>query len=265
MQQPLSLQDYTVRKGDTLNSIASRYNLTPKFLASSNSIRDPNKLQVGQSLIVAQAPQLASAMAPKPTVLSASRTAPSSNSKVVNTAARVSNTNSSGVPAYLHPILKAIRNAEANVMGYNTMVASNENHNLTNRTVQDVMDYQQAYRQKYKGRTGAAGAYQIMPGTFPHIIERMKLDPKTAIYDQQLQDRMAYDLLKYRGLEDYLKGKTPLDKIRVSIGKEWAGLPAKGSYSYYHGKGGNRANISEREYLDALIKAKSLYMSSNQI
>ena len=263
-QQPLSLQDYTIRKGDTLSSIANRYNLTPNFLASANSIKDPRKLQIGQKLIVAQAPQLSQPLlSPSPAAPApASVVRPAANTNPSTTAAP--SLQAGGVPHYLHPLLQVIRNAEANVMGYNTMVDSYENHNLINRTVQDVMDYQQAYRQKYKGRTGAAGAYQIMPGTFPGIISRMKLDPKTSIYNQQMQDRMAYDLLKYRGLEGYLQGKTPLSKIRVNIGKEWAGLPAVGSKSYYHGRGGNRANVSEKQYLDALRKIKQLYDSSKQ-
>ena len=43
---------YVVKKGDTLSAIAVRFNTTYKALASLNNIKDPNKIYVGQKLLI---------------------------------------------------------------------------------------------------------------------------------------------------------------------------------------------------------------------
>lgn len=55
-----SAQTYTVRRGDTLASIARRYGTTVERLAALNSIRDTSLIRVGQRLVVqGSAPQSA--------------------------------------------------------------------------------------------------------------------------------------------------------------------------------------------------------------
>ncbi len=43
---------YIIKKGDTLTSIAKRYNTTYQKIASDNGISNPNKIYVGQKLII---------------------------------------------------------------------------------------------------------------------------------------------------------------------------------------------------------------------
>ncbi|WP_221028770.1 LysM peptidoglycan-binding domain-containing protein [Actomonas aquatica] len=43
---------YTVEKGDTLSSIASRFGSTVKDIQNANRITDPRKVQVGQTLFI---------------------------------------------------------------------------------------------------------------------------------------------------------------------------------------------------------------------
>jgi LysM repeat protein len=43
---------YTIQKGDTYYSIARRYNIKPTALEAANPGVDPNRLSVGQSLVV---------------------------------------------------------------------------------------------------------------------------------------------------------------------------------------------------------------------
>jgi LysM repeat protein len=43
---------YTVKKGDTLSSIAKKYNTTYQKIAKDNNISNPNKINVGQKLII---------------------------------------------------------------------------------------------------------------------------------------------------------------------------------------------------------------------
>jgi len=52
---------YVVRSGDTLNSIAARFGVSPSALARANGISNPNKIYIGQRLVIsgsaAPAPQ----------------------------------------------------------------------------------------------------------------------------------------------------------------------------------------------------------------
>ncbi len=43
---------YTVKRGDTLNSIAARYGWSSAYLASVNHIANPNHIYVGQVLLI---------------------------------------------------------------------------------------------------------------------------------------------------------------------------------------------------------------------
>ena len=52
-------QSYTVSSGDTLSSIAARHGLNMKDLASWNSIADPNKINIGQKLVLSAPAQTA--------------------------------------------------------------------------------------------------------------------------------------------------------------------------------------------------------------
>lgn len=46
------LQDYTVQKGDSLSKIAARYGLRTRELAELNNLADPNKLRVGDRILL---------------------------------------------------------------------------------------------------------------------------------------------------------------------------------------------------------------------
>ena len=59
---PASGTTYTVQKGDTLTAIAKKYNTTVDALAKASGITDPNKIHVGQTIIIKGA-----AEKPKPT------------------------------------------------------------------------------------------------------------------------------------------------------------------------------------------------------
>ncbi len=47
-----SSKTYVVKKGDTLSGIAKKYNTTYQKIASDNNISDPNKIYIGQKLII---------------------------------------------------------------------------------------------------------------------------------------------------------------------------------------------------------------------
>jgi LysM repeat protein len=55
---------YVVRSGDTLNSIAARFGVSPSVLARANGISNPNKIYIGQRLVISGS--AAPAAQPKP-------------------------------------------------------------------------------------------------------------------------------------------------------------------------------------------------------
>jgi len=50
--EPVASSTYVIRKGDSLSKIASRHGLSALELSSLNNIKDPNKIRVGQTLIL---------------------------------------------------------------------------------------------------------------------------------------------------------------------------------------------------------------------
>lgn len=48
------MKTHTVKKGDTLSSIAKKYGTSVSTLVSLNIIKDPNRIQVGQVLTVSK-------------------------------------------------------------------------------------------------------------------------------------------------------------------------------------------------------------------
>ncbi len=49
---PAAGTTYTAQKGDTLTAIAKKYNTTVDALAKASGITDPNKIQVGQTIVI---------------------------------------------------------------------------------------------------------------------------------------------------------------------------------------------------------------------
>lgn len=54
LNQILKQHAHTVKPGETLNQIAKHYGVDPRFVADMSSVKDPNKIQVGQQLFVSK-------------------------------------------------------------------------------------------------------------------------------------------------------------------------------------------------------------------
>lgn len=123
---------------------------------------------------------------------------------------------------------------------------------LTSMTLDEVVAAQ-ALWSKHHG-SSAAGRYQFMRATLRELMKELGLKGSQKL-DGDLQDRLAYHLLKRRGYEQFVTGKLSLDAFANNLAKEWASFPVltaiKGAHrqlavgqSYYAGDGLNKALIS---------------------
>ncbi|WP_460930116.1 hypothetical protein [Shinella zoogloeoides] len=85
---------------------------------------------------------------------------------------------------------------------------------------------------KNKYKSSALGRYQIVRTTRRNIQKALSI-PATALFDTDMQDRMACFLLGQRGIDKYLAGRLNEDTLLINLSKEWASLPGpngKGAY-----------------------------------
>lgn len=93
----------------------------------------------------------------------------------------------------------------------------------------------------------AIGRYQIIPATLSYLQESMGLGDET-LFDSELQDKLALQLLEEAGLNDFLDGVMDREAFMDELAFVWAGLPLKSGLSAYHGINGNHATITREFY-----------------
>jgi muramidase (phage lysozyme) len=106
----------------------------------------------------------------------------------------------------------------------------------------------------------AMGRYQIIRKTMKSLVEIMKLNIDTVKFTNELQDKMAVELLKMRNYQKWwLRKMTNID-FAHHLSKEWASLPDpyNGGRSHYDGLAGNHAGMSLVHVYDTLAKARTL-------
>lgn len=146
-------------------------------------------------------------------------------------------------------LLKFIKDKESYGGNYNIMARdkASANRNLTSKTIKEVL------KEQAKNNNRAAGAYQIIPSTMKALMKRMGLTGDE-VFDEKMQDAMAVELLKQRGLDDVTAGKITPEEFGNSLAKEWASLPLvtdvknkKAGTSYYQGKSDNTSLVKQEE------------------
>lgn len=121
-------------------------------------------------------------------------------------------------------------------------------------------------------KSSAAGAAQFMrdtldkPGTLQDIEGEMGLTGKE-LFSPDLQDRMAFHLLKRRGYLAYMNGKLSRAEFGKRLAQEWASLPVLAStkngkgrtvfrgQSYYANDGLNNSLVSADKFEAVLDEA----------
>lgn len=149
-------------------------------------------------------------------------------------------------------ILSIVGEAESN-NNYNA-VFNGEHKNLTKMTLNDVMSLQDTLRET-QGHD-PVGKYQIKKTTLGEISKELGLTGEE-IFDETLQDRLATQLLRRRGIKDFMSGSLSVDQFQENLSKEWAALPRDVSgLSYYDGDGINKATVDHGSLMDVLVGSK---------
>lgn len=125
---------------------------------------------------------------------------------------------------------------------------------LTQSSIVEVLRYQLDWRH-YGGISSAAGRYQIIRKTLRMLVDILGLTGDE-LFDEAMQDRLGYQLLKIRGYDSWMAGSLSNNAFANNLAKEWASFPVvtriknyKGDVinpgtSYYAGDGLNSHGVS---------------------
>lgn len=168
------------------------------------------------------------------------------------------------VPPAAARLLDFIGSVEAPA-GYDTLYGNAQKRypwKLTALTIGEVLDKGPTWSRKTsEGGHGssACGRYQFMAGrghTLQGLADELRLRPSQK-FDPDLQDRLAYHLLRRRGYDEWMEGKLSDSAFALNLAKEWASLPVLSTgRSYYAGDGLNKALVTPARFLAVLAEAK---------
>lgn len=171
------------------------------------------------------------------------------------------------VPAGAALLLDFIGDTEA-PQGYDTIYGNNQlklAKPVTNMTLAEVQAAQSGWTKSYG--SSAAGRYQFMKKTLGDLIIELKLSTGQKL-DANLQDRLAYHLLKRRGYESYMALRISRAEFGKRLAQEWASFPvlaetqgahqrvARGQ-SYYAGDDLNKALVKPAAVEAVLDRVKA--------
>lgn len=128
-------------------------------------------------------------------------------------------------------------------------------HDLSQYTLNQILEQQ---RQRINdGGQSATGKYQFIRKTLKGLRDAMNLtgDEK---FTPELQDRMAIQLLEWRGLKRWQSGRLSDEQFANNLAKEWASLPViETGRSYYAGDGLNKSLITPEKVLECLRETRA--------
>jgi muramidase (phage lysozyme) len=159
------------------------------------------------------------------------------------------------IPAPAHEILSLIRVTEtgrADGTAYETIYSHAEgklSKPITSMTIDELMKNQKGFTTSFG--SSASGAYQFMRATLQDLKQKCALSG-LELFTPELQDNLGYELLRRRGYQPWVDGRSSTDTFMIGLAKEWASFPVpsrmKGAHrmcergqSYYAGDGVNKA------------------------
>lgn len=122
---------------------------------------------------------------------------------------------------------------------------------LVNMTLDEVDEIQGQILRHPSNTHNASpvGRYQIVRKTMRKLRRDMGLKGDE-LFTPELQDRMAMELMRQRGLEKWRNGEITDKQFLTNLSKEWASLPLPGGTRSAYG---GRTRVSSKQVLDALL------------
>lgn len=176
------------------------------------------------------------------------------------------------IPPAAALILDFIRKTEvgtADRSGYD-VIYGHKQHKLKVPLTSMTLDEIQAAQRNWSRHHGssAAGGYQFMRATLRGLMAELGLRGSQKL-DPDLQDRLAYHLLKRRGYTDFVAGKISRTEFGKRLAQEWASFPVlaptqggsrkvQRGQSYYAGDGLNKALVKPEAIEQLLAKVQKL-------
>ena len=168
--------------------------------------------------------------------------------------------------AILLDFMREIETGRRDATAYDTLYGHNERHlpkPLTRMTLDEVIAAGAGWTRAYK--SSAAGAYQFMRATLQGLKSELGLRG-SQIFDNGLQDRLGYHLLKRRGYAEAVAGRITLEEFGKRLAMEWASMPVlaatKGAHrtlqrgqSYYAGDALNKSLVPAATFEAVIAKA----------
>lgn len=167
------------------------------------------------------------------------------------------------IPPFAAKLLSFIGSIEA-PQGYDTVFGNNQARlpkPLTSMTLNEVIAAGPSWTKRFG--SSAAGRYQFMRDTLRDLKAQLGLTGSEKL-TPDLQDRLAFALLRRRGYDDFDAGRIGVTAFALRLAQEWASLPVlkacRGAHrqlvrgqSYYAGDGLNKALVAP-ERVEALLK-----------
>ncbi|WP_439273526.1 hypothetical protein [Pseudochrobactrum sp. HB0163] len=170
------------------------------------------------------------------------------------------------VPAGAAILLNFIRKVEVgrdDRASYDVIYGNNQHRlpkPITSMTIGELVDAQADFARRFK--SSAAGGYQFMRATLQDLSRELHLSGRQ-VFEPDLQDRLAYHLLKRRGYEEFMAGQISTTEFGKRLAMEWASLPVlvatKGRHSplvrgqsFYAGDALNKALVRP-EVVEAVL------------
>lgn len=163
----------------------------------------------------------------------------------------------------LSDLLALIRSKESGKAAYNSDYRNDDHFDLVHMTFDQARAAGRS--QVLQGEASSAiGAYQFLTKTLDMLKSQCKL-MGTERFGVELQDKLAVQLMRNRGYDDYMRRTITAEQFCNRLAMEWASLPVvtpiKGAHralrvgqSYYAGDGINSAG-HKPEVVLKLVKA----------
>ncbi|WP_422050987.1 hypothetical protein [Shimia sp.] len=152
------------------------------------------------------------------------------------------------LPSAAKQLMTLIAGAEAGKAGYDAVqhgARTRPAKRPTEMTIAEIYQWIDAT----PGQPHAIGRYQLIPATLRRLVRHQEV-PHSEVFDPELQDQLAHQLLEEAGFSDFLAAEMPRGDFMLNLAKIWAGLPTSNGKSYYEGYAGNSA-VYTWDYFDS--------------